>query len=502
MVDKNWSNNIMANLVHKYDTLKVKYLIVFILLSLSHLGKAQEKAVAKNVDAYINQLMERQGIPGLALAIISKGQVIHQKSYGFANLEHQVPVSDYSIFRLYSLTKPMVSVAIFQLIEHNKLKLSDVISQHVNGLPQSWQSIQIKQLLSHSSGLPDMAALKNRSDLTEPEAKEAVFLSALKFEAGNRYDYNQTNFWLLQQVIETLSQSTVSGFIVNHQFNADSNSVFFSSDSRDIVRNRTTPYFYFTKGTLSIDHSFMQGDYGHAMNGLNVSLSEFIQWDKKLTSGQLLNKVTQKQMFSDFEYSESNKSFAYGWNKFNANGHDSYGFTGSYVTGYQTFPDKKLSIVLLSNGLSYWYNMDNIINYIAGLVNPEVVNLNNYMFETLLQASIQQPFSRFKKTYAHWVNDPSYREINFENQLNDVGYMLLNIKNDSKAIEVFQFNVTTHPKSWQAYDSLAEAYEKNYNLKTALINYQKALKLNRNNQLQRNPYLIKKIQQLNSLLSH
>jgi CubicO group peptidase (beta-lactamase class C family) len=470
--------------------------IVFLIIAMNINAQDNKK---NQIDSYVEHLMDRQGIPGMALAIISNGKVIHQENFGYANIEHQVPITENSIFRVYSLTKLIISTSVFQLIEQGKLTLNDNISQFVDGLPLSWQTLQIKHLLTHSSGLPDMAALPNRSDLTEIESKDLVFKQPLKFQAGKQYDYNQTNFWLLQQVIEKISKITLTRFALGNQFDADSDSVFFSSDSRDIVRNRVTPYFYFTKGVVSIDHSYMQGDFAYAMNGLNLSMIDYIQWDKNFTQGLFLKKETQQQMLESFNYSDSDKDFAYGWKRFNTNGITSYGFTGSLVTAYRNFPDKNLSIILLSNGLSYGYNIDNIVNYIAGIVDPTLLDINNTIYEKLLQTSLKQPLNEFNRLYLQLNKHYSSDKINFEEQVNYVGYMLLNIKKIYKAIEIFQFNVSSYPDSWNVYDSLGEAYEKSNNPKLALINYRKALELNTENQYQRNIKLYEKIIKLNNL---
>ncbi|WP_395375964.1 serine hydrolase [Marinicella sp. W31] len=468
--------------------------VIFLMLIsfVSHIS-AQTDPATKQVNAYVEHLMQRQGIPGVALAIIKNGKVIHQKYFGYANLEHQVPVTANSIFRVYSLTKPVISVAVFQLIEEGKLQLDDVISQHVDGLPLAWQSVQIKHLLTHSSGFPDMAPFHKYKDFTEEESKNRVFAEALKFPAGKQYDYNQTNFWLLQQVIEKLGQTSLSEFVIKRQFKNAPDAVFFSSDSRDIIRHRATPYFYFSRGELSLDHSYMQGDYGHAMNGLNLTLNAFVNWDRKLNQGEFLNDTTQQLMLKAFNYTDSNKVFAHAWDKINVNGHVSYGFTGSLVTAYRTFPDENMSIVFLSNGLSYWYNIDNIINHIASLIDPKIQVENNHIYETLLRASLEHSFDEFKNIFTRLTNNPNYQGINFEKQLNDVGYMLLNIKNIKKAIEVFKFNTSVYPQSWNAYDSLGEALEKNGELKKALMQYKKALSLNSTNQYQRNAQLKDKI---------
>ena len=179
----------------------------------------QQDHITDKIDNYLKKILSDNGVPGATLAIIKDGKVIHQQNYGYANLEHEVPVSDKSIFRLYSLSKPIFSVSVFKLIEQGKLNLEDEISLYLEDLPKVWNAIKIKHLLTYSSGLPDMAQpyLEIR-DLTEEAIKARTYPLSINFEKGDRFEYSQANFWLLQRILEKVTKSKVSDFVLNHQF--------------------------------------------------------------------------------------------------------------------------------------------------------------------------------------------------------------------------------------------------------------------------------------------
>ena len=87
-----------------------------------HEPSHSESTVQKDgIDQYVNHIIERHEIPGISLTIVKDGEIIHKANYGNANVEHNVPITDQSIFRVYSLTKLIVSVGVFQLIEQGKL---------------------------------------------------------------------------------------------------------------------------------------------------------------------------------------------------------------------------------------------------------------------------------------------------------------------------------------------------------------------------------------------
>ncbi len=481
---------------------RILLLLSFVGLSFSSLAQQNNNTttsvLSEKIDQYIQRIQKRHDVPGVALAVIKDGKLIHRKNYGYANLEHQVPVSDKSLFRLYSLSKPIVVVGLFSLIEKRKLSLEDKISDYMTGLPEAWQRIQIKHLLSHSSGLPDMGQPYDEvKNLSEAAQKQRVFALPLAFDPGEHYQYNQTNFWLLQRIMEKVSQTSLTDFITKNQFTPAKDTVFFSSDARDIIPNRATPYYPFEKpGVLTITHPHYAGDYSYAMNGLHLSLNDFIAWDKKFSQQELISQQSIDKMWENFPYGDPQEVFTYGWSTYNINGHPSYGFSGSGSTIYRIFPEDNLSIIFLANGFSSWYNLSMMINYMAQLVEEDIFHDYSLFNEKLLSSLEDGGISETRNSYQQLKKDSRYSSVPGEACLNDIGYWLLNRGETSKAIGVFRLNAEEHPASWNVHDSLGEAYELNQQFEKALTNYQKALQLNAENQGDHNTILKERIERL------
>ncbi|WP_099711947.1 serine hydrolase [Flavobacterium sp. 9] len=285
------------------------------ILSFSFLTAQEQTKTAKElntkIDQYLTEVTTKYNMPGIAVAVIKNGKIIHRNNYGKANIEFDVPVSDKSIFRIYSLTKTIIVTGVFQLIEQNKLALEDPISKYLPDLPATWNSVQVKHLVSHSSGLPDIV---NYEQLPENEAKAKVFVDAIQFEKGEKYEYNQTNFWLLQKIIETISKQNIETFIIENQFGsqADNKDVFFSTDSRDIFANRVTPYNNFSGGKMQIGLS-NNGSYLNSCNGINITMDEFIKWDSKFNQNKLINEKTKNTMWTLFPFTKTDYKFTLGW---------------------------------------------------------------------------------------------------------------------------------------------------------------------------------------------
>ncbi|WP_422091721.1 serine hydrolase [Tenacibaculum ovolyticum] len=475
----------------KYTTIPILILfsILFFSCNDSKSLKKEKNQTIEEVDEYVEKIISRHGIPGATVAIIKNDTVIHQKNYGLANIEHNVAITDSSIFRVYSITKIFIAVGIFQLVEQNKISLDGKISTYLSDLPEEWKNIEIKHLITHSSGLPDYKSLENYNDLTTEEMEELLFAKSLQYELGEQYEYNQTNYWFLHKIIKKITGLTLTEFVISNQFNDKTQDVFFSSDSRDIISNRVTSYFPFTKGKLTIEH-FYGGEYNYATNGMNLTLSEFIKWSEKLNNNVLLSKKTTNIMWEEFPYNNKTDSFTHGWDKFKSNNEISYGFTGNLTNVYRTFPKQNLSIIFLANGLTTFFDVDNVANHLAYLADNNLKNLETYLYETLIQAS-DDGFESFLSTYRNLKKQNS--EKDFQSFLNSIGYFHLEKENYTMAIQIFELNSNEYPKSWNTFDSLGEAYEKYGDIDKAILFYKRAIELNYNNESDNNTRLENKI---------
>jgi CubicO group peptidase (beta-lactamase class C family) len=111
------------------------------------------KNLNDKVAAYMENLQHLGAFSGVVL-LARDGKVLFARGYGMANLEHDVPNSVDTKFRLGSITKQFTAVGIMMLQERKKLSVHDSICIYVHDCPDSWKSITIHQLLSHTSGIP------------------------------------------------------------------------------------------------------------------------------------------------------------------------------------------------------------------------------------------------------------------------------------------------------------------------------------------------------------
>lgn len=429
------------------------------------------------INRYVKGVMQTHEIPGLALAVVKNGKTIYKQYYGRAFANKSTPVAANSMFRVYSTTKLITSVAIFQLMEQGKLALNDNVALYLKKLPAHWQHVQIQHLLTHSSGLPDI--IKYPSNLSDQTLMARLSADPMEFETGSRFYYNQTNYWLLAQVIEQLSGQSFATYVLQKQFSGNRQGVLFSSNSTANVPNRVVKMRYDIPSKTYKPTTHNNGARAHSGNGLNITLDKLIEWGNRLDNNDLLRNETKQQMWARFNFSHPKDVFLHGWGVYKVNQASSYGFTGGGVSAFRKFPKEDMTIILLTNGYKHMPIHNTIVNRVAGMVIPTLANPQAIVREQVQNSFIQNTLSNALKNYT--LAKKQHPSVDFESVINSVGYIFLGANKVKEAIQVFELNVKDHPKSSNTYDSLGEAYFDNKNYKASRKSYQKSLELNPRN---------------------
>ncbi|MFH7019158.1 serine hydrolase [Flavobacterium sp. FlaQc-47] len=453
--------------------------LIFILSLLFHFnfGFAQKETEQK-IDHYIKEVIQINEIPGVALAVVKDGKVIYQKYFGKASLEENKAVDKNTAFKIFSTTKLITNVGVFQLIEKGKLSLDDPISKYIDHLPIEWQSVKVRNLLSHSSGLPNIVMFRDiTNNLPFDKKMEILSTKPMEFVTGNEYRYNQTNYLFLTRIIEKITGSGFDDYILQNQFPSIQSGVYFSSNFGETFPNSAFRYNYSTENKTYIKSTSDFGTDAHSANGLNISLENFILWNQNLDENVYLKKETKYSMWKPFLFANNTDRFAYGWEIIPVNKILSYGFTGGNETAFRKFPDNDLTIIFLSNGHKYsnLYVQSQVINHVAAIVDKTLVDDFLLAGEKMNQDFLKLEITKAKENYL--TVKRNHPDWDFEYRLNIIGYTLMNYGRINDAIKVFELNAKENPKSANAFNSLAESYFNNKELENSKLNYKKSLEL-------------------------
>ncbi len=273
-------------------------LLTIALLLASICGNAQT-GVEQKVDSYLSEKMEQFQIPGMALVVLKNNVIVKESSYGFSNLDNKIPVTINTVFPIASMDKQITATCIMMLYEQGKLKLTDSISRFLDSIPLTWNKIQIKHLLSHTSGLPDeVPEYFNERYLISYSTNELfqnIKKQELQFQAGESWLYSDANFLLLQLIVEKVSGMNYGEFLQKNILEPLGMSSTQTINPKKNIPNRTTSYYKNDDGEIIIN-TYRSVDFGPLYNDIGTTVSDFAKYDNAINSNKLLKQETYTLM--------------------------------------------------------------------------------------------------------------------------------------------------------------------------------------------------------------
>lgn len=451
-------------------------------------------AQTDSIDVFVQNQMQKRKIPGLQLAIVRHGKIIKTGNYGWANIQDSIPVSDKTVFTINSITKAFTGIAILQLMEAGKLNLASPVSTYLTGLPETWKPVTIQQLLSHTSGIPDIVDEEEAVLIAAggEEAWKKVLLLPIDFKPGEKFSYNQTNYLLLGRIIDKLSGMPFQEFITKEQLIKAGMTKTIQSGfgaTKEIVAHAACSY-QFSKGKLN-NMFFSFPSFLQTAAGMSSTAKEMADWIIALQNMQLLKQKSSlaalwsPAILNNGEtggFSSLLNGYAAGWPVITRPSHPAVAPVGGGRSAVFVYPNDELSIVVLTNlsgGLP-----DVFIDELAGLFIPDMKEANGFGLSAsvkLLKAGLDKSGYKNAIEEVKKLRKPSNDFKLTENEINSWGYKLIKQKRMADALEIFKLNVYLYPASANAFDSLGEIYAEYDDTDLAIKNYEQSLKLNPQN---------------------
>ena len=163
------------------------------------------------------------GRPGASVIVAQDGQALLRKGYGLANMELNLPVEPYMVFRLGSITKQFTAAGVLMLLEQGRLSLQDEITRYLPDYPTQGRKITIHHLLTHTSGIKSYTEMPEwlplwRKDMTVDDIIALFKDQPMDFEPGEKFLYCNSGYILLGAIIEKLSGIRYADFIKQNIF--------------------------------------------------------------------------------------------------------------------------------------------------------------------------------------------------------------------------------------------------------------------------------------------
>lgn len=200
--------------------LKKELLRILFLPLLVFLFTASTNAQQYNIaDDSIQIIMKQYPVVGLSVAVVKNDKIVYAKSFGLKDVEHQIPLSNYDIFRIASVSKSFTVTSLMQLIKKKKLSLDDDVSKLVGfkvrnpKFPET--IITLRMLLSHTSSINDSQGYFTL-DVINPDKNPDWAKSYNDYEPGKGYQYCNLNFNMAGTILEKYSGERFDHYVVDH----------------------------------------------------------------------------------------------------------------------------------------------------------------------------------------------------------------------------------------------------------------------------------------------
>lgn len=350
----------MIKLPNSHSASHRLWLVLGLLFSLLHVFVTDTGA--DTIDRFVRSEMERQQIPGVALAVVKHGKIVKAKGYGLANIEHSVPVIQQTVFQSASVGKQFTAAGVLLLAEEGKLGLDDPISRYLTNAPPTWQGITVRHLLNHTSGIPEYNTQKEFNLCQDYSEEELVTLAAglkLNFAPESDWKYSDTGYVLLGVIVHRVTGIFYGDFLQERIFKPLGMTSTRVINETNIILHRAAGYELI--GGEVKNQAWLSPSLNTMAHGsLYFTVLDVASWDAALYTDNPLSARIREQMWTAARFGNGattslkmgGGSYGCGWGLDTVAGHRVVQHGGSgqgFKTYIARFLDDGLTVILLCN---------------------------------------------------------------------------------------------------------------------------------------------------------
>jgi len=312
--------------------------------------------VVPDIEAIVHAAMERQHLPGLSLAVARNGEVLCARGFGRRNVGENLLAGPDTIYSIASISKQFTVAALLQLAERGRLRVDDRLRRYFPWFPYG-DDIELRHLLTHTSGIPDYFPLDEIDHIGFAEASpraiaEAVLERGPAFAPGSEYQYCNTGYVLLGAVLEMIAQQSYAQYLQMHVFEPLELTRTGVDDSPAIRSDVAVGCTSFVLGPWELARDYHPA-WEFATGGLFSTVTDLLKWNAALRAGRVVSAASFAQMTAQARLSNGH-AVNYGWGVgvSEVGGLREIRHTGGLpgiATDNATYPDAGIDIVVFVN---------------------------------------------------------------------------------------------------------------------------------------------------------
>jgi CubicO group peptidase (beta-lactamase class C family) len=316
--------------------------------------------LAKKVEDFLSQ-WDKNDMPGCAVGAVREGRLIYKRALGMANLDYDVPNTTSTLFNLASVSKPFTATSIALLAQQGKLSLDDDIRKYVPEMPKYDDTITIRHLIHHTSGIREYQALVLFGGLGIDNAySDKAILSMLarqkniSFKPGSKHQYSNSNYHLLGIIVGRVSGKSLRAFAEENIFKplGMKNTMFF--DNRfEVVKNRASGYMVGPDKSIRARSSLFDLVGG---GGVLTTVEDLYLWTQNYYEPKIGNKELVTLLTTPGTLNSGEKmNYAFGVWRQEYKGLPMIEHSGN-MSGFRAkiflFPEQKFTAIALCNNMA------------------------------------------------------------------------------------------------------------------------------------------------------
>ena len=323
------------------------FLLIFISISVN----AQQQ---DEIDKFILNQMSNQKITGLSIGIVKNGKVIKSRGYGFANLEHKIPASQNTVYKIGSLSKQLVATGILALIQSGKISISDTITKFFYNAPDTWNKITIRHLLNHTSGLVRESPVFNPMLIQSDSVLiKASYKNTLVFATGTQWQYCNLGYFMLADITRQVSGKSFTQFMKEEIFIKNGLTATQTTSPTTLIPDRADGYIL-----AGSDNYLNTMEYiALRPSGAFVSnITDMLKWEMLMQESKFLSKTNWEKMWTDVVKIDAANTqteyYGYGFRVATYKNRPLVYHGGSlpgFRSTYYRFPADKTAFIILTN---------------------------------------------------------------------------------------------------------------------------------------------------------
>lgn len=314
--------------------------------------------ISQTWEEQFDQMLEQQfssDIPGATVLVAKKGDIIYHKAFGMANMELDVPMETDMVFEIASITKQFTAVSILMLMEQGKLNLDDDITKFIKDYPTNGHHISIHHLLTHTSGIKSYTSMESwmpiwRKDLQPMELIDFFKNEPMDFVPGEKWQYNNSAYFILGYIIEKASGQTYEEFVEQNIFKPlGMQSSRYGSQS-EIIKKRAYGY---QKNEAYVNAEYLSLTQPYAAGSLMSTVKDLFIWNRAIRTHKLVKQESIELAFTNHALNNGEKiNYGYGWGLNEINGSPTIEHSGG-IFGYSTnaiyLPNEDVFVAIYAN---------------------------------------------------------------------------------------------------------------------------------------------------------